>query len=285
MKKIIYVSLCVLLLASCGQYSSEYKKLQKENEELRLENVKITTEMDESLSLINEISADFDRIKNAENFVSMQTAANGEVAKSTRVKLSEDMKLINEVLSKNKEQIEKLKKQLEGGNIKSNELRKTIERLSMELDEKVTLIAELQKQLAKKNVAIEALDEAVLALSGDLADISKESKTQQKVINIQEKELNAAYYCFGTTRELKDQKIVSGRDVLPNGFNKEYFMEIDIREVKEIPLYAKKAKVLTNHPAGSYELATDAEKKLVLKIKDINNFWSIGRYLVVEVNL
>ena len=285
MKKIIYVSLCVLLLASCGQYSSEYKKLQKENEELRLENVKITTEMDESLSLINEISADFDRIKNAENYVSMQTVAGGEVAKSTRVKLSEDMKLISEVLSKNKEQIEKLKKQLEGGNIKSNELRKTIERLSTELDEKVTLIAELQKQLAKKNVAIEALDEAVLALSGDLADISKESKTQQKVINIQEKELNAAYYCFGTTRELKDQKIVSGRDVLPNGFNKEYFMEIDIREVKEIPLYAKKAKVLTNHPAGSYELATDAEKKLVLKIKDVNNFWSIGRYLVVEVNL
>ena len=285
MKKLIYLSLALLLMASCGQYSSEYKKLQKENEELRLQNTRITTEMDESLSLINEISADFDRIKSAENYVSMQTATNGEVSKSARQKLSDDMTLIKEVLSKNKEQIEKLKKQIESGSIKSKELQKTIERLATELDEKVMLIAELQKQLAKKNVAIEALDQAVLSLSRDVYDLSKEAQTQQKVIGIQEKELNAAYYCFGTTRELKDQKIVSGRNVLADGFNKDYFMEIDIREVKEIPLYAKKAEILTNHPAGSYELIKDDQKKLILKIKDVNNFWSVGRYLVIEVNL
>ena len=285
MKKIIYLSLCLFLLASCGKNSSDYKKLQKEHEALRIENAKMTVEIDETLSLINEISEDFDKIKNAENYVSIQTAANGEVTKSARQKLTEDMTLIKEVLSKNKEQIEKLKSQLQNSSIKSTQLQKTIDRLSAELDEKVTLIAELQKQLARKNVAIEALDEAVLSLSRDVWDLSRESKTQQKVIDIQEKELNTAYYCFGTTRELKDQKIVSGRDVLPNGFNKEYFMEVDIREVKEIPLFAKKAKILTNHPAGSYELVKDNEKKLVLKIKDVNNFWSIGRYLVIEVNL
>jgi len=285
MKKFIYLSLSLFLLASCGQYSSEYKKLQKENEELRLENSKITSEMDESLALINEISEEFDRIRTAENYVNMQTNASGEVSKSARQKISEDMALISEVLSKNKEQIEKLKNQLKNSSLRSTQLEKTVERLSAELDEKVALIADLQEQLAKKNIAIAALDQAVHSLSRDVSDLSKETKTQQTVINIQEKELNAAYYCFGTTRELKDQNIVSGRTVLPTGFNKDYFMEIDIRKVKEIPLYAKKAKLLTTHPSNSYELVKDENKKMVLKINDINNFWSVSRYLVLEVNL
>ena len=285
MKKVIYLSLSVLLMVSCGKHSSEYKKLQMENDSLRLENTKMSSEVDEFLSTINEVQSNFDEIKAAENFMNTQAAMGGEMNKTTREKLSDDMALLKDVLSKNKAQIEKLKTQLQNSNTKSAQFQKTIDRLSAELDEKVAMITDLQQELAKRNITIAALDETVLSLSRDVSDLSKESKTQQKVINIQDKELNTAYYCFGTMRELKDQKIVSGVTVLPNGFNKDYFMAIDVREVKEIPLFAKKARVLTKHPAGSYELVKDAQKQLILKIKDVNNFWSISKYLVVEVNL
>lgn len=60
-----------------------------------------------------------------------------------------------------------------------------------------------------------------------------------KKLNAQDKALHTAYYCFGTSKELKEQKILSGgglfskSKVLQSGFNKDYFISIDIREVKK----------------------------------------------------
>ena len=71
--------------------------------------------------------------------------------------------------------------------------------------------------------------------------------------------------------------------MLQDGFNKDYFISIDIREVKEIPLFAKKAKLRSNHPEGSYEFIEDEDGNLALIIKDENTFWSLGKYLVIEV--
>ena len=47
----------------------------------------------------------------------------------------------------------------------------------------------------------------------------------------------------------------------------------------EILLGAKKAKLATSHPEGSYRL--EGGNKLV--VLDANAFWSISKYLVVEV--
>lgn len=67
----------------------------------------------------------------------------------------------------------------------------------------------------------------------------------------------------------------------PN-FNKDYFTQIDIRTDKEIKLYSSKAELLTTHP-GSFELVKDAKEQLVLKITNPNQFWSVSRYLVIQV--
>ena len=56
-----------------------------------------------------------------------------------------------------------------------------------------------------------------------------------------------------------------GRDFIPaeglvlnlqltGNFNKSYFTKVDIREVSEIKLYSKSAKLLTTHPSSSYTL-------------------------------
>ena len=66
-------------------------------------------------------------------------------------------------------------------------------------------------------------------------------------------------------------------------FNKDYFTQIDIRTDKEIKLYSKRAELLTTHPAGSYELVKDAKGQLTLKITNPSQFWSVSRYLVIQV--
>lgn len=283
------VCACVALLASCGQQSAEYKKLKAENDSLRIENTKSTEELNEMLSTLNDIEADIQSIRDAENYITIQQQSGGELSQTRREKIKQNMQLISETLKKNRAQISELEEKLKKSGIQSDALRKTVQRLSSELNEKTKMIVALQEDLAKKDVRIQELDEMVSSLNEDVENLSTTAAAQSEKINEQDKALHTAYYCFGTTKELKDQKILSGgglfskSKVLQDGFNKDYFISIDIREVKEIPLFAKKAKLRSNHPEGSYEFIEDEDGNLALIIKDENTFWSLGKYLVIEV--
>jgi hypothetical protein len=63
---------------------------------------------------------------------------------------------------------------------------------------------------------------------------------------------------------------------------KDDFIEIDIRNVAEIPVGAKKARLLSAHPEGSYEIVKAEDGMAVVKILDPQTFWSVTRYLVVR---
>lgn len=126
-------------------------------------------------------------------------------------------------------------------------------------------------------------------LNDDVENLATTTAAQAEKLSEQDKALHTAFYCFGTSKELKAQNILSKNGlfgktkVLQAGFNKDYFISIDIREVTEIPLFASKAKLRSNHPEGSYEFVEDAEKNLTLHITNIEQFWSLGKYLVIEV--
>ena len=289
MKKLLLACTCATLLVSCGQNSAEYKKLKAENDSLKIENTKATNEMNEILTTLNDVEADIQSIRDAENYLNLQQQTGGEFSKSNREQIKQNMQLISETLKKNKETISQLEDKLKKSGIQSAALRKTISRLSSELDQKATMIVALQEDLAKKNVRIQELDEMVSSLNEDVENLATTAAAQSEKLGEQDKALNTAYYCFGTAKELKDQKILSGgglfskSKVLQSGFNKDYFISVDVREVKEIPLFAAKAKLKSNHPEGSYEFVKDEDGNLTLNITDPKTFWSLGKYLVIEV--
>ena len=100
----------------------------------------------------------------------------------------------------------------------------------------------------------------------------------------QDKALNTAWYVFGTKKELTAQNIVKRGDLVKGtDFNKDYFTQIDLRVTKVIRLYSKSAKLLTNHPAGSYSLDKDAQGQYTLRVLDPQKFWSVSKYLVIVV--
>lgn len=289
MKKLLLACTCATLLVSCGQNSAEYKKLKAENDSLKIENTKATSEMNEILTTLNDVEADIQSIRDAENYLNMQQQTGGEFSKSNREQIKQNMQLISETLKKNKETISQLEDKLKKSGIQSAALKKTINRLSSELDQKATMIVALQEDLAKKNVRIQELDEMVSSLNEDVESLATTAAAQSEKLNEQDKAINTAYYCFGTAKELKDQKILSGgglfskSKVLQSGFNKDYFISVDVREVKEIPLFAGKAKLKSNHPEGSYEFVKDEDGNITLNITDPKTFWSLGKYLVIEV--
>ena len=187
-------------------------------------------------------------------------------------------------MEENKAQIAKLQAMLKSSKNNSAQLKKAVESLTQELVAKTQRIEELQAQLASKTIRIQEFDAAVTGLTADKESWAAENEAKAKTVAEQDKAINSAWFVFGTKSELKTQKILEKGDVLKSAdFNKDYFTQIDIRTTKEIKLYSKRAELLTTHPAGSYELVKDDKGQLTLKITNPKEFWSVSRYLVIQV--
>ena len=202
MKKIIAAA-CIaasLFTFSCTNRSAETAKLQHENDSLMQLNEQTKAEFNDMLQLMNEVEDGFRQIKEAENYLVSQKNATGEVNLSTREKLKNDMSLVTETLLKNKEKLEALQKQLSNSRYQSSELKKTVERLTAEIDTKTAMIVSLQEELAKKDVRITELDEAVGQLSGKVENLTSVNTQQQEVLESQDKALNRVFYVFGTNK-------------------------------------------------------------------------------------
>ena len=127
------------------------------------------------------------------------------------------------------------------------------------------------------------LSEQVVDLNSNISTLQDESTRKSQTITSQDKQLNTAWFVYGTKKELKEQRIYDDGKVLQNNFNRDYFTKIDIRVDKEIRLYSRSAKILTAHPASSYMLTQDANKQYILRISNPQLFWSTSKYLVVMV--
>ncbi|OAV71027.1 hypothetical protein Barb6_01547 [Bacteroidales bacterium Barb6] len=286
--KVAAVCASVFLLASCVKSSKEYKQLQAENESLRTESVRSTTELNEMLAVLDEVENDIRTIRETENYLTIPQLG-GEVSPTRQEEIRQNMHLITGIIQKNKQQISELEAKLKGNNSQFAALRKTIDRLNAEIEKNTVMITSLQADLAKKNVRIQELDDLVTDLNENVENLSLTAAVQSQKLTAQDKELHTAYYCFGTAKELKDQKILTGSGLfskskaLPDGFNRDYFVAIDIREEKEIPLFSSKATLHSNHPEGTWRFAEDEDGNLTLVITNAEQFWSLSRFLVIQV--
>lgn len=238
------------------------------------------SELNDMLGTLNEIEDGLNQINEAENRVVL--LKDGEGA-TKRQKLKEDVQFIATRMKQNKELLAKLQKQLANSSIQGDQLKKTIENLQKQLVEKEKQLQALREELDSKDIHIAALDETINNLNTKTSNLTKESCKKTEVINAQDKQLNTAWYVFGTKKELKNQHIMENGKVMTGNFNKSYFTKVDIREVSEIKLYSKSAKLLTTHPSSSYTLVRDANKQYTLRITNSQIFWSTSKYLVVLV--
>ena len=173
---------------------------------------------------------------------------------------------------------------LKNSSIKATKLQKTIENLQSQIDAQSARIQELEASLAEKDALIEAQGDAIAGLSNDVASLTEDNRAKSEKVQAQDKELNTAWFVFGTKSELKEQKILTSGDVLKSGdFNKDYFTKIDIRYDKDLKFYSKSAQLLSTHPAGSYQLTKDKQGLYEIHITDPQKFWSVSKYLVVQV--
>lgn len=278
---ICFVSLA-LLLYGCKEYKAPVANRPTVAKDDSLQQIisQRDTQINNMMATMNEIQEGFNEISEAENRVNL-IQDDERADKASQIK--EDIKFIADRMQQNRELIKKLQGQLRDSDFKSQELKKVIANMLRQLDEKDQQLQQLRAELDAKNIRIAELDETISNLNNNMTELKSESDEKSQIINNQETQLNTAWYVFGTRPELKDQRILMGDKVLQQNFNKNYFTKIDIRVTREIKLYSKSARLLTSHPAGSYELTRDNNKMYTLAITNPQLFWSTSKYLVVVV--
>lgn len=282
MKKLFFMVCCAaLLMTGCkdGKNAPGLASVQQ-TDSLNDVIAQKDSEINEMMGTLNDIEEGFRLINEAENRVAL--LKNGE-GTSKKQNLKENIQFIAERMKQNRELIAKLQKQLESSTLKGGQLKKTIDNLTAQLEEKDKQLLALREELDKKDIHISELDETIGNLNTNVSNLSADNQQKAETINAQDKQLNTAWYVFGTKKELKGQHILEGGKVMNGNFNKNYFTKVDIRNTTEIKLYSKSAKLLTAHPASSYSLTHDASKLYVLRITNPQIFWSTSKYLVVLV--
>ena len=205
-------------------------------------------------------------------------------AQHSKETIRENMQYIQDAMAQNREKIKQLQEKLRTSTVGSEKLKKMVDDLSAQLDAQKIKVQELEARLAEKDILIAQQGEAITTLNENVNALSEENKAKSQTVAEQDKQIHTAWYVFGTKSELKEQKILQKGDVLQSGdFNKDYFTKVDIRYDKEIKLYSKSAKLLTNHPAGSYKLEKDNKGQYVLQLTNPDAFWSVSKDLVVQV--
>ena len=289
MKKLIVLVLGIVFFSACHNYKKDAQNLMMVKDSLE----QVTAFRDSSiasfLSDFSEIQANLDSIKQIEKIVSVKSGSNRELNASQKQLIIEDIATLHQLLQKNKELTASLQKKLKNANFKIADLEQTIAGLELlvknmeaQANEQDIVIADLTNEVKKLNVDITQLNQRIQV-------VEMESQQKSETIETQTVALNKAYYAFGTLKELKDNDIIekSGgvigigkTPVMKKDFNKDYFTEIDIRNFDYLRLMAKKARLVTVHPEGSYHF-TGKKLSDTLFIDNSSEFWKASKYLVV----
>jgi chromosome segregation ATPase len=280
------------LVAAALTFSGCQSKREKENTTDRSQEVidslqrvlaQSNSESEDLAKTIQQIREGFRQINEAEGRVTQENAEtpNQQV-------IVENMAFIQQTLRLNRARIADLQQQLRNASQTSKETKSAyeamVEEFNRQLESKSREIEELRKQLAEKDIKIAEQSEQIDQLSDNVEDLTTKNEEKERTVVRQDQQLHTAWYVFGTKKELREQHILERGDVMrSSNFNKEYFTKIDIRVTQKIPLYSKKATLLTSHPAGSYTLDKDAQENYTLRITNPDAFWSVSRYLVILV--
>lgn len=217
-------------------------------------------EINDMVGMLNDVEEGFRAINKAEERVTIAKEGEGQ---NKQEQIKENIQFIQQRMQQNRELIAKLQQQMRESSFKSSELKRTVDNLIKQMEEKDEQLKQLRAELAAKDIHIAELDQTISDLNTNMSDLKTESEQKTQTINSQDKQLNTAWFAFGTKKELKAQNILVKGKVLQGNFNKSYFTKIDIRVEKEIKLYSKSAKILTMHPSSSYSLTTDAKDQYV----------------------
>ncbi len=294
MKKVVLFvagALIVLNFSSCVENSSKYKALQAKLDSLQVSHNIQGAELDEVFATINEIEQGLSSIRESESILSVQTADGIEIQKGSKEQLKRDVEAIQSAIKNYQDEIKKLQ---DDNRLQSAQFKKRLAAMQKELKEKSAIIETISKQLEEKEAQIiqkdrqiATLDKTVSSLKEEVTNLSTEGDMLKAKVADQEAEIYSVYYIVGSKQELIGAGVMTKGGLFKSSkvsyqAEKDAFVKIDLREISQINTNAKKAKVMSIHPKGTYAFVEN-DGEMILNISDPEKFWEQTKYLVIQV--
>jgi hypothetical protein len=273
--KILFAGLLLATLVSCdkiGQFFGDDPELLEA--QLQQEEVEQMTQMLQSVAL------SLDSIQEQELLV------NSFDESTPKDVMLEQLESFRDMLDRKKAEIDSLTADSISDKGAIANLKKVLEYLSVQLEEKSANIAKFEEAVKKKDAKIAELNGTVNVLNGTVNVLTEESDNLKAKNDEQEKLLNQVYYIVGTKTELKNLGLLSGnmlgkKRANYSNINNSEFHEVDARNFRTLVIDSKSPKLLTEKPASSYTLTKNADGTSTLTITNADAFWESSPYLIV----
>lgn len=239
------------------------------------------------IAVINEIDRNLDLIRSREGVIILGPNTNMDPNLSPNDKIMRNIQMINGLLESNNERINELEVLMQEKNSTNTELKRILESRKSEYAAMYKDNERLKIQLKNKDFMIDDLNKR-------LSDAEVQQEILNWMIDDLDSELNTAFYVVGTFKELKDHDLAEknggvlglGRTKsLDEDFDQSYFSKIDTRLTQYIPIYGKKADLLSKHATGSYSFEQEEDVITRLNITDPDKFWKANKFLVIEITI
>jgi uncharacterized coiled-coil protein SlyX len=284
-----FVLLVITGIVAYSIYNRDHKLLLGQMEAQKNSYTETITSRDsvigEWINTFSDIEKNIALIKEKEHIISINSSTS-EVSGNKRQQVVDDIKYINTLLEQNKQKIASLNAALNksGGTIKV--LQNKIAELEASVKQSEVEITDLKATLVSKNFEIDQLNTKNTDLQNTIVQ-------KDETINTQTYEMNKAFFVCGTFKQLKAKGLLTKEGgfiglgktkTLASTFSDSLFKQIDLSVTKSIPVNSKSAKLISEHPANSYQFIRDKDKKVEsIEITDPALFWKISKYAVVEV--
>ena len=256
----------------------------------------------------NHVSAVYAQIENNlasirehETMISRDLSGNiRESGLGPEERIQNEIDFISNLIAENNSLIDKLKTQIEAKDVKLlavesqvKDLKKRIDSYQDQLDQLVAEKIAIQNDLDNSMMVNGKLENRVSQLNDELV-LKDEIIDDQKVELVnKDNMLHTAYYTVGTYKNLHEQDILQKEGGFL-GINKVttlagnpdigHFHSIDTRDIKQIPVFAKKWEIVTGQDPSSYTFTSSEDGKVDwLTITNTEKFWGQSKYLVIVV--
>ncbi|MBL7929450.1 MAG: hypothetical protein JNL47_08310 [Bacteroidia bacterium] len=270
-------------LQGCKSYKEEFEQVSRERDSMIYASDLKDSSINALLADFNAVEENLDSIANRQEALEITSLHNSEVKATQRDRINENIRVINELLERNRKLIADLQAKLRSSQSRVAELNLLVEKLQL-------AVAEKEKELGVTKARLNELDLNLENLNVMLDTITAQKAETDKALQDKIKQLNTAYFVVGTFKELRQKNVVDkeggflgiGKNqLLKQDFNNDAFTRIDITETTSIDFGGKEGRVITNHPSGSYSLVRNSGKFTSLSISDPEKFWGASKYLVV----
>ena len=283
MKKLIFAAAIALTITACDNRQAEVDQANRQKDSL----ASIINERDSSLndflSSFNQIEKNLDSIARKQNAINVNVDKQGELNKTAKERINDNIAAINQLMNDNRAQIAELSRKLKKSGNKIAHFETMIQTLNEQ-------IAQKDRELADLNDKLNSLNTQVAQLQTSVDTLTRTTMAQSKTIDEQTTSLHTAYFVVGKSKDLQTMKVIDktggllgiGKtSKLSSNFDNNKFTRIDYVQTSTIPIDSKGAKVITTHPSDSYTLNKEKDKVVSLSITNAEKFWSASKYLVV----